>query len=67
MQETHFVIYSDHQALRWLIEINDLSDRLMRWRLQLAELYYEDRFKKSICNAQGYCMSRLDSDAIAEA
>lgn len=42
------------------------SGRLMRWNLRLSKFDYEVRFKKSICNAQGECMSRLDSDENTE-
>eukprot|EP00171_Calliarthron_tuberculosum_P013936 IDg13936t1 len=63
IQGTKFTIYTDHQALRWLMEITDPSGRLMRWRLRLAEYDFDVWYKKGNINCQGDCMSRLHSDS----
>ena len=36
-----FVIRTDHDSLRWLLNIADVSGRLARWRLRLSEFDFE--------------------------
>ncbi len=39
-------VRADHASLRWLLEIAEPLERLMRWRLRLAEVEIEVRYKK---------------------
>ena len=41
LQNQHFVVNSDQGSLRWLMNIDDPSGRLMRWRLRLGEFDFD--------------------------
>ena len=56
-----FDLHTDHSCLRWLMEINDPSGRLMRWRLRLAEYTFSIHHKKGYLNTQADAVSRLPS------
>lgn len=47
-----FVLFTDHAALQWLLTIDDPSGRFIRWRLRLADLNIEAKYKKSKINDQ---------------
>lgn len=57
-----FDLYTDHNCLRWLMEIVDPSGRLMRWRLRLSEYQFTIHHKKGYLNTQADAVSRLPSD-----
>eukprot|EP00171_Calliarthron_tuberculosum_P022928 IDg22928t1 len=58
----HFTVVTDHNSLRWLLEINDpASGRLMRWRLRLAEFDFDVIYKKGCLHTQPDALSRLPS------
>ena len=59
LQGVHFTVHTDHSSLRCLMEINDPSGRLMRWRLRLGEFDFEVKYKKGNLNAQADALSRL--------
>ena len=61
-----FTVYTDHASLRWLLNIQEPSGRLMRWRLRLAEYDFSIEYKKGICNTQADALSRLRTDAEVE-
>ena len=63
---THFVVHTDHSALRWLMEISEPSGRLMRWRLRLSEFDFDVRYKKGTLNTQADALSRLGTSGEAE-
>ena len=54
-----FTVHTDHQALKLLLSIHDLSGRLMRWRLCLPEFDFEVSYKKGKLNQQADALSRL--------
>ena len=61
LQGTHFVVHSDQSSLRWLMEIEEPSGKLMRWRLRLSEFDFEVKYKLGLINTQADAMSRLAS------
>ncbi|CAN8068650.1 unnamed protein product [Agarophyton chilense] len=62
----HFKEYTDHSALRWLMEITEPSGRLMRWRLRLAEFDSDILYKKGTLNTQADALSRLGTSVETE-
>ena len=56
-----FDLYTDHEGLRWLMNIAEPSGRLMRWRLRLSDFTFTIHYKKGLCNTQADVMSRLPS------
>ena len=63
LQQEHFVAYTDHAALRWLMNIEDPSGRLQRWRLRLSEYNFTVMYKLGKDNTIADAASRLDSNA----
>lgn len=37
LEGTHFVVGTDHQSLRWILDLKECTGRLARWRLRLLE------------------------------
>eukprot|EP00171_Calliarthron_tuberculosum_P018187 IDg18187t1 len=56
-----FDICNDHAYLRWLLEITEHSERLMQWRMRLAEFDFEIQHKKGSLNTQADAISRLST------
>jgi RNase H-like domain found in reverse transcriptase len=40
LEGVEFTVRTDHQALRWVMNISDAQGRLERWRLRLAEFTF---------------------------
>ena len=59
LEREHFIINSDHHSLKWLMNIDDASGRLSRWRLRLSEFDFEVRCVKGVKNSLADAMSRL--------
>lgn len=55
----HFKVYTDHQALRWVFNLDDPTGRLSRWALRLQDFDFEVRYKKGSDNAVADAVSRL--------
>ena len=55
-----FDLYTDHAALRWLMDIQE-PGRLMRWRLCLSEYVFVIHHRKGYANTQADTLSRLPS------
>lgn len=60
LMNENFTVYTDHEALRWILTINDPSGRHIRWRLSLAEFDFELKYKKGNGNAKADALSRLN-------
>lgn len=56
-----FVFHSNHSALRRLMESVELSSRLMRWRLCLAEFDFRVEYNKGTNIMQSDVLSRLQT------
>ena len=41
LEVSQFIVRIDQNALRWIMNLDDSTGRLMRWRLRLLEFYYE--------------------------
>ena len=54
----HFTIATDHKPLVWLMNVNDPSSRLMRWRLRLEEFDSMINYKKGTLNQNADALSR---------
>ena len=55
----HFYLYTDHQALIWMLSGSDHSGRLARWRLRLLEFEFTVTYKKGSTNTIADAISRL--------
>ena len=53
-----FVIITDYQPLKWLMNVKDPSSRLMRWQMQLEEYEYKIQYKKGKSNLNADTLSR---------
>uniref|UniRef100_A0ABD2W2E3 Reverse transcriptase RNase H-like domain-containing protein n=1 Tax=Trichogramma kaykai TaxID=54128 RepID=A0ABD2W2E3_9HYME len=54
----HFVVITDHQSLRWLSKIDNPSDRLARWAIELNQWDFEVKYRKSTENTVADALSR---------
>lgn len=54
-----FTIVTDHQPLRWLVNLKEPNSRLTRWKLKLAEYDYKVVYKKGISNTNADALSRV--------
>jgi hypothetical protein len=44
LEGKHFVIRTDHNSLRWVLNLSDAHGRLARWRLRLLEFDFEVQY-----------------------
>ena len=59
LERKHFDLYTDHQALKWMMSLTDVSGRLARWRLRLLEFDFTVRYRKGAANSVADAISRL--------
>ena len=61
-----FTVYTDHRALRWLLNLQDPSSRLTRWAVKLSEYDYvvEHRPGTKMCHADALSrnINRIEQD-----
>lgn len=50
LEGCHFIVVTDHQSLKWLDNIDDPTERLDRWALQLSQWDYEVRYRRGAEN-----------------
>ncbi|CAN8073881.1 unnamed protein product [Agarophyton chilense] len=62
LEGTRFAIRTDHDSLRWLLNITDASSRLARWRLRLSEYDYEITYRPGIKHQAADALSRIITD-----
>lgn len=54
----HFVVLTDHLALKWLDNIDNPSGRLARWAMELSQWDFEVRYRKGTENLLADTLSR---------
>lgn len=59
LEGTKFTVRTDHDSLRWLLNISDVSGRLARWRLRLAEFDYTVVHRPGVKHQAPDALSRL--------
>ena len=59
LERSHFELYTDHIALKWMMNLTDASGRLARWRMRLLEFDFTVQYKKGAKNTIADCVSRL--------
>lgn len=59
LQGEKFIVTSYHASLRFVMNINEPSDRLIRWRLRLSEYDFVVKYNKGKSNTQADALSRL--------
>ncbi len=62
LEGIHFVVRTDHAALRWILNLSTSGKRLERWRLRLLEYDFEVQYRPGHQHHAADLMSRLPSD-----
>lgn len=61
LQGNHFTLFTYHEPIRWLLNLTDVSGRLFRWRLRLAEFDFEVKYERGNNNHLADTLSRLST------
>ena len=56
---THFVVWTDHQPLKYILKIKEPAARLLRWIIRLSNYDFEIRYKRGLTNGNADALSRL--------
>lgn len=62
-----FIVYTDHNAVRWLMNIREPTGRLARWALQLQQFDFEIVHRAGKSNGNADALSRRSYDTILAA
>ena len=58
---SEFTIRTDHDSLKWLLNLSDASGRLQRWRLRLQEFTYDIQYRPGAQHKAADAVSRLST------
>lgn len=58
---SHFKFFTDHSALKYLVNKPVLERRICRWLLLFQDFSFEVTVKPRICNVGPYHLSKLES------
>ncbi len=58
IEYTHFTVETDHQALKWLMEMKDPRGRLARWIMKLQGYSFTIRYRPGKLNKVADALSR---------
>ena len=64
VEGTHFVVRTDHQALKWILDLKESTGRLARWRLRLMEFDFEVVHKPGAFHKAPDALSRLPTTEV---
>ncbi len=67
LEQNRFELFTDHLALKLLLDLTGASSRLAQWRLRLLEVDFAVRYKKGAKNQIADALSRLPTHAPTEA
>ena len=59
IENTKFTVRTDHDCLRWLMNLTESTGRLTRWRLRLSEFEFVIEYKPGKKNQVADALSRL--------
>jgi RNase H-like domain found in reverse transcriptase len=65
LESRHLVVRTDHNSLRWVLNLADAQGRLALWRLRLLEFDFEVQYSQGASHHTADTVSRLrvcDSD-----
>jgi len=62
-----FTIHTDHNAVRWLMNIREPTGRLARWALLLQQYDFEISHRSGKSNGNADALSRLEYDSLVAA
>jgi hypothetical protein len=66
LQETLFLVYSDHQALEYFMTMKKLSARQARWAEYLSRYYFKLAYRAGKSNERADALSRKLEDTAAQ-
>ena len=62
LEGTRYTIRTDHDALRWILNMADATGKLARWRLRLAEYEFDVVHRAGVKHQAADALSRLPTD-----
>lgn len=62
LEETHFIVRTDHQTLRWIQDLKECTGRLARWCLRLLKFDFETVHHTGAHHQAPDAMSRLPKE-----